>query len=202
MGSQLCAASIGAERAPRLGASSWALHRRIRIPAEDDRHRLLHHQPGGKSAPFIVCSEQAALVPLRMQRMVFILGSFSWLEWCFYTLASGLYPTCRHDGPWRLGEKGSEFAGQPLGFKGAMVILKGDWAEFAVTLGFRNWAHHRFPCFKCVACAGSAGDTRKFEDCSVFGISLAGQNDGGFLRLLAAMPKSNCLWLNKPIWMQ
>ena len=51
---------------------------------------------------------------------------FSWLEWCFYALASGLYPPHRHDGPWRTGEKGSEFAGQPLGFKGALVIIKGD----------------------------------------------------------------------------
>eukprot|EP00969_Alexandrium_andersonii_P351359 15435252-Alexandrium_andersonii.AAC.1 len=36
--------------------------------------------------------------------------------------------------------------------KGAVILFKGDWAEFCHTLGFPNWASALRPCFKC--CAG------------------------------------------------
>jgi hypothetical protein len=42
-------------------------------------------------------------------------------------------------------------AGKPLGFHGALLHLKGDWAEFSHTLGFADWSSALFCCLFCKA---------------------------------------------------
>ena len=89
----------------------------------------------------------------------------AFVEWCFAAMADGRYPTARSDGPWPDAAKRN--AGQSLGFIGALVLLKGDWAEFASTLGYRSWGHHGHPCFKCAATGGPEGNITKVEGVSV-----------------------------------
>lgn len=75
---------------------------------------------------------------------------FLFLRWTLSALARGEYPAGRHDGtPWRAEDaKRAEAAGRPLP-RGVVVALKGDWAEFALTLGFPTWAHNAHPCLFC-----------------------------------------------------
>ena len=35
---------------------------------------------------------------------------------------------------------GQTLAGEPLGLRGAVIILKGDWAEHSHTMGMSAWA--------------------------------------------------------------
>jgi hypothetical protein len=87
--------------------------------------------------------------------------ALSFIEWAVAALVSGLYPATRHDGPWEHGSVGQQFAGQPLGFRAVPVLFKGDWAEFAGTMGFRSWAHHGHPCFRCFATGGPVGTIKQ-----------------------------------------
>jgi len=73
-----------------------------------------------------------------------------WLRWSLEILAAGRHPNARHDGsPWQP-EDGSRqaLAGSPL-VRGALVLLKGDWAEFCLTLGFPTWGSAEHPCLFC-----------------------------------------------------
>ena len=61
---------------------------------------------------------------------------FSWLRWSFTALATGVFPSGRPDRPeWDPSTDGerSAQAGMPLSCVGAIVAIKGDWAEFAHT---------------------------------------------------------------------
>ena len=87
--------------------------------------------------------------------------TLSFVEWSIASLVSGMYPATRHDGPWEDGSVGKQFSCQPLGFKAVPVLFKGDWAEFAGTLGFRSWAHHGHPCFRCFATGGPVGTIKQ-----------------------------------------
>ena len=40
-------------------------------------------------------------------------------------------------------------AGEDLGVTGAVLHVKGDWMEFSVSLGLRNWRHEGCPCPFC-----------------------------------------------------
>lgn len=75
---------------------------------------------------------------------------FLFLRWSFAALAAGLWPQQRHDGePWRAGDGGrAEKAGQPM-VRGAVVLVKGDWSEFCLTMGFPTWSTQRHPCLFC-----------------------------------------------------
>jgi len=76
---------------------------------------------------------------------------FAWLRWCLECLAGGVWPSCRHDGT-AFGESDKQRAGkagQELGWRGALLLLKADWAEVAATLGFMNWKSSDFPCNFC-----------------------------------------------------
>ena len=42
-------------------------------------------------------------------------------------------------------------AGVPLVFLGALIAIRGDWAEFCQTFGFANWKTKSAPCFACWA---------------------------------------------------
>ena len=63
-------------------------------------------------------------------------------------LASGRYPAIAANGD-KLAADRLAFAGDPLGFKGACLFVKGDWMEFATTLCFPTWASHGHPCMLC-----------------------------------------------------
>lgn len=73
-----------------------------------------------------------------------------WLRWSFSALATGAHPTRRHDGsPWTPADGAREAAaGTPL-VRGALVLLKGDWSEFCLTLGFPTWGSGAHPCLFC-----------------------------------------------------
>ena len=69
-------------------------------------------------------------------------------------MLNGVYPSERYDGAGWAGHVMGDLAGQPLGYKAVCVMVKGDWAEFAHTLGFNSWNHHAHPCFLCHARGG------------------------------------------------
>ena len=71
---------------------------------------------------------------------------FSFLHWTLAALAHGAFPQTRHDGgAWRREDAHrAAAAGAPLP-KAAAVALKGDWAEFALALGFPTWSHAAHP---------------------------------------------------------
>ena len=61
-------------------------------------------------------------------------------------------PAVRHDGSaWLESDrKRAAFADAPI-IKCAALQMKGDWAEFASTLGFPTWHDNMRPCFECNA---------------------------------------------------
>ena len=82
--------------------------------------------------------------------------------WCslrnlFAALAHSLRALARghylHDGPdgAPLGDAALAYAGDALGFRAAVVCVKGDWMEFATTLGFPTWSSALSPCMMCKA---------------------------------------------------
>lgn len=75
---------------------------------------------------------------------------FRWLHWSFRALALGAHPAERHDGrPWELVDHvRASAAGTPL-VRGALVLLKGDWAEFCLSFGFPTWSSTKDPCMFC-----------------------------------------------------
>ena len=85
--------------------------------------------------------------------IAFILGIF----------ATGEFPTVRHDGePWAADEAViAGMAGKYLLFRICLIFVKGDWAEYAGTLGFPTWGDSVRPCFCCNA---SLWDLYNFGD--------------------------------------
>lgn len=75
---------------------------------------------------------------------------FGFLHWSFAALAAGAFPAARHDGePWTAADSDrSRQAGRPL-VRGAVVLIKGDWSEFCLTLGFPTWQTNEHPCLFC-----------------------------------------------------
>ena len=89
------------------------------------------------------------------------------LEWLLAAMAEGIYPVCKHTGqPWD-DDANLELSGQPLGFRGAVVMIKGDWAELSTGLGLPTWALNEHPCFKCHCTGGAGGDMRNWEGSSI-----------------------------------
>ena len=78
---------------------------------------------------------------------------FDWLAWSFKAITDRSYPAQRHDGkPWTPQDTMRQSrAGQPLRLRGAMVYIKGDWAEYNTTMGFPSWQDALRPCFECNA---------------------------------------------------
>jgi hypothetical protein len=76
---------------------------------------------------------------------------FAFLDWSFQALAMGSFPAAQCDGaawpasdPTRL-----SMVGLPLALRAAVVHVKGDWAEYAHSLGFPTWRHLEYPCLWC-----------------------------------------------------
>ena len=78
---------------------------------------------------------------------------FSFLEWSFRALAQGRYPECRHDSsPWQLGDESRDArSGERMQYRACLMYIKGDWAEYATTLGLPSWQDGLRPCFACNA---------------------------------------------------
>jgi hypothetical protein len=74
-----------------------------------------------------------------------------WLHYCFSCLAEGLFPQSRHDAkPWSKQDATRAMsAGSPLGCRGILLQLRGDWAEFCERLGYPNWRSFTRPCICC-----------------------------------------------------
>ena len=69
---------------------------------------------------------------------------------------------------WRASDRQRALAGSSRGFVCALIMVKGDWAEFGVSFGFSSWAHHANPCFLCCASGGPEGTWRETEGVSMF----------------------------------
>jgi hypothetical protein len=66
-------------------------------------------------------------------------------------LADGCFPSSRHGGgEWKVSDDlRRSFAERPLGFRGAICQVRGDWAEFSKTWGFASWQTSASPCLFC-----------------------------------------------------
>jgi hypothetical protein len=77
-----------------------------------------------------------------------------WLCWSLQALINGEYPDARHDGqPWTPADEQNRGAmsNRKFGFRAFVLQLRGDWSEFAHSVGFVNWASRDHPCFMCDA---------------------------------------------------
>lgn len=80
--------------------------------------------------------------------------AFTFLAWSFGALAEGVHPRKQWDGAdWASAPDRdvvrAHLAGQGLGFRAAVVMIRGDWAEYALSFGFPTWASKDFPCIWC-----------------------------------------------------
>ena len=75
------------------------------------------------------------------------------LHWSCQTLARQEFPAERHDGQqWKVSDEVREsLAGKPLGLRGALLHIKGDWGDFSHSLGLLPWSSNEFPCPFCTA---------------------------------------------------
>ena len=76
-----------------------------------------------------------------------------WLRWSIEALAAGHMPSMRHDRSEFLLPEDTDRAaraGKAL-TKGAIVMIKADWQEYAKGLGLPYWSNLMHPCFCCHA---------------------------------------------------
>jgi hypothetical protein len=75
------------------------------------------------------------------------------LRWDLECFALGRRSTARHDlKPWKLSDRERvRMAGEALPIKAACLYIKGDWMEYASTMGFPMWNDNLRPCFDCNA---------------------------------------------------
>ena len=75
------------------------------------------------------------------------------LRWSFLALARGTFPDNRDDREqWAPNDSlRASLAGLPMALRGALLQVRGDWAEFAHSLGFPTWQTNEGPCLWCDA---------------------------------------------------
>jgi len=85
-------------------------------------------------------------------------------------MAAGIFQLLRHDGSdWLSSDSNREaFAGEHMTMPALLFFIKGDWAEYAGTLGFANWQDGLRPCFCCNASAESLYNFDNFGPKSCF----------------------------------
>ena len=89
-------------------------------------------------------------MPLRLPRLVQFEGIFSVLKWSLAALADKEFPTERHDGAAFGDTRRQGMSGKALSVRGAVVQVKGDWAELEHTpglflLGTVSYTHLTLP---------------------------------------------------------
>ena len=89
----------------------------------------------------------------------------SFLDWSFTALARGEMPTSRHDGrEWQPDDvRRSTAAGNAI-ITAAVTQVKGDWSEFANTLGLYPWNANLHPCFCCTSTRDDLNKLGDFSD--------------------------------------
>ena len=109
----------------------------------------------------LLTQKRHCLIPLRKSELCRC-GCRKWCSlwpawqmmlWSSVCMQTGVFPTARHDGsPWAASdEERARKAGDSLTWRGAIVYIKGDWSEFANSLGFSPWNHTFDPCMLCFA---------------------------------------------------
>ena len=74
---------------------------------------------------------------------------YRYLVWLLWVMREGSYPEERYDkSGWR-SHAAAGLAGMDLGFRALCLIIKGDWMEFASSMGFSNWKSNISPCYLC-----------------------------------------------------
>ena len=77
---------------------------------------------------------------------------FMSLIWTLRSLARGELPDQRHDKkPWMVSDHARSLRAGTAIPKAACLYIKGDWMEFATTLGFPMWMDSLRPCYDCSA---------------------------------------------------
>ena len=76
---------------------------------------------------------------------------FRYIHWCIKALAKGRFPKKRHGQlAWAPTDEFREsLEGASMGFKAALLQIKGDWSEFARAMGFHDWKSRLRPCLFC-----------------------------------------------------
>ena len=70
------------------------------------------------------------------------------VAWSFQCLASGRFPSHRHDGA-PMDSKRAKMAGQTLGVQGVLAEVKGDWKFMKDNFGFPSWNTNSGICWLC-----------------------------------------------------
>jgi len=73
------------------------------------------------------------------------------IAWSVRAFREGVWPSTRHDGThWRPSETDrAQAAGKAMRFPCVLVHIRGDWSEYANTLGMPGWHDGLRPCYKC-----------------------------------------------------
>lgn len=81
---------------------------------------------------------------------------FKMIAWSLGVLLGGRFPAHRHDGaPFGANDATrAAKAGAKMSYKAVVLFVKGDWSEYATTLGFPSWRDSLRPCFACNAAGG------------------------------------------------
>jgi hypothetical protein len=93
---------------------------------------------------------------------------WTFLLWSLRSIALGVFPSSRHDlVEWKDSDSARiSRVGQELSFKGVLLQIKGDWAEFCSSMGFDQWSHARCPCPFCIAFKDQLGNFAGFSPVS------------------------------------
>ena len=91
----------------------------------------------------------------------------SWINWSLTALTEGLVcPLMRHDGQcWRENDSVRKLsAGVRIAVRAAILFIKGDWMEYATSLGLPTWRDGIRPCFACNETPQGMYDYSKVSD--------------------------------------
>ena len=77
---------------------------------------------------------------------------FQIIQWSFKQLATGIMPSCRHDGrPFNKTDAyRKRLAGQELPLRAALVEFRAGWSCYADMLSFPSWSSKGFICWRCM----------------------------------------------------
>ena len=78
---------------------------------------------------------------------------FLMVNWCNEALHEGRYPLTDHlNNEFEVGSHRWKLRGKKMRRRGVCLYIKGDWSEYANTLGLSGWGDLLRPCFECVGC--------------------------------------------------